>query len=97
MSDFDKEAEREKLRQQYENEKEERKSTQRMSELLLQGATMTGKHCDTCGDPIFRYDGNEFCPTCQQRNPNREHRTRKRRRTNRLERIERRSHTSKRE
>jgi uncharacterized Zn finger protein (UPF0148 family) len=26
---------------------------------------MTGKHCDTCGDPIFRYDGTEFCPTCQ--------------------------------
>ena len=66
MSDFDKEAEREKLRQQYETDKEERKSTQRMSELLLQGATMTGKHCDTCGDPIFRYDGNEFCSTCQQ-------------------------------
>ncbi len=66
MSDFDKEAEREKLRQQYEDDKEERKSTQRMSELLLQGATMTGKHCDTCGDPIFRYDGNEFCSTCQQ-------------------------------
>jgi uncharacterized Zn finger protein (UPF0148 family) len=65
MSDFDKEAEREKLRQQYENEKEERKSTQRMSELLLQGATMTGKHCDNCGDPIFRMNGNEFCPTCQ--------------------------------
>lgn len=66
MSDFDKEAEREKLRQQYEKDKEERKSTQRMSELLLQGATMTGKHCDTCGDPIFRHDGTEFCSTCQQ-------------------------------
>ncbi|WP_458185939.1 Sjogren's syndrome/scleroderma autoantigen 1 family protein [Haladaptatus sp. NG-WS-4] len=65
MSDFDKEAEREKLRQQYEKDKEARKSTQRMSELLLQGATMTGKHCDTCGDPIFRHDGTEFCPTCQ--------------------------------
>ncbi|SIR53960.1 Sjogren's syndrome/scleroderma autoantigen 1 (Autoantigen p27) [Haladaptatus litoreus] len=69
MSDFDKEAEREKLRQQYEAEKEERKATQRMSELLLQGATMTGKHCDTCGDPIFRQNGTEFCPTCQQQQP----------------------------
>lgn len=69
MSDFDKEAEREKLRQQYEAEKEERKATQRMSELLLQGATMTGKHCDTCGDPIFRQNGTEFCPTCQQQRP----------------------------
>jgi uncharacterized Zn finger protein (UPF0148 family) len=65
MSDFDKEAEREKLRQQYEKDKEERKSTQRMSELLLQGATMTGKHCDNCGDPVFRQNGTEFCPTCQ--------------------------------
>ncbi|WP_227353165.1 Sjogren's syndrome/scleroderma autoantigen 1 family protein [Haladaptatus salinisoli] len=65
MSDFDKEAEREKLRQQYERDKEERKSTQRMSELLLQGATMTGKHCDNCGDPIFRQNGTEFCPTCR--------------------------------
>jgi uncharacterized Zn finger protein (UPF0148 family) len=72
MSDFDKESEREKLRQQYENEKEERKSTQRMSELLLQGATMTGKHCDTCGDPIFRMNGNEFCPTCQDAGRNAE-------------------------
>jgi uncharacterized Zn finger protein (UPF0148 family) len=26
---------------------------------------MTNKHCDTCGDPIFRYDGREFCPTCE--------------------------------
>ncbi|WP_266079183.1 Sjogren's syndrome/scleroderma autoantigen 1 family protein [Haladaptatus caseinilyticus] len=69
MSDFDKEAEREKLRQQYEADKEERKATQRMSELLLQGATMTGKHCDTCGDPIFRQNGTEFCPTCQQQQP----------------------------
>jgi uncharacterized Zn finger protein (UPF0148 family) len=36
-----------------------------MSELLLKGATMTNRHCDTCGDPIFRYQGQEFCPTCQ--------------------------------
>ncbi len=69
MSDFDKEAEREKLRQQYEADQQERKATQRMSELLLQGATMTGKHCDTCGDPIFRQNGTEFCPTCQQQQP----------------------------
>ncbi|WP_435334301.1 Sjogren's syndrome/scleroderma autoantigen 1 family protein [Haloarchaeobius sp. TZWWS8] len=65
MSEFDKEAEREKLRQKFAKEEEDRKSTQRMSELLLQGATMTNSHCNTCGDPIFRYDGNEFCPSCQ--------------------------------
>ncbi|WP_135807185.1 Sjogren's syndrome/scleroderma autoantigen 1 family protein [Halorussus marinus] len=62
---FDKEAEREKLREKYGKDKQDRESTQRMSELLLQGATMTGKHCNNCGDPIFRSDGQEFCPTCQ--------------------------------
>jgi uncharacterized Zn finger protein (UPF0148 family) len=64
-SGFDKEAEREKLRKKYEADEQDRENTRRMSELLLQGATMTGKHCDNCGDPIFRYDGQEFCPTCQ--------------------------------
>jgi uncharacterized Zn finger protein (UPF0148 family) len=64
-SGFDKEAEREKLREKYGDDDEDRENTQRMSELLLQGATMTGKHCDNCGDPIFRHDGQEFCPTCQ--------------------------------
>jgi len=66
MSDFDKEAERERLREKYEREQEKRKSTEQMSELLLKGATMTNAHCNNCGDPIFRYDGEEFCPTCQQ-------------------------------
>jgi uncharacterized Zn finger protein (UPF0148 family) len=67
MSDFDKEAERERLREKYEREQEKRESTERMSELLLKGATMTDAHCGNCGDPIFRYDGEEFCPTCQER------------------------------
>lgn len=66
MSDFDREAERERLREQYERDQRERESTERMSELLLQGATMTNAHCSTCGDPIFRYDGQEFCATCEQ-------------------------------
>ena len=65
MSEFDKEAEREKLREQFAEDEHERESTQRMSELLLQGATMTNKHCDVHGDPLFRYDGQEFCPTCR--------------------------------
>ncbi|MGM0604798.1 MAG: Sjogren's syndrome/scleroderma autoantigen 1 family protein [Halobacteriota archaeon] len=65
MSDFDKEAEREKLRKKFARDEKKRQQTQRMSELLLQGATMTNKHCDRCGDPIFRYDGEEFCPTCR--------------------------------
>ncbi|WP_435078235.1 Sjogren's syndrome/scleroderma autoantigen 1 family protein [Halococcus sp. AFM35] len=66
MSDFDKEAEREKLRERFAEEDEKRKTTEQMSELLLQGATMTDTHCDTCGSPLFRYDGQTFCPTCQQ-------------------------------
>lgn len=65
MSDgFDKEAEREKLREKLADDEEKREHTQQMSELLLKGATMTNRHCGECGDPIFRYDGREFCPTC---------------------------------
>jgi len=66
MSDFDKEAEREKLREKYEHDKDKREATEQMSELLLKGATMTNAHCSQCGDPIFRYDGQEFCPTCEK-------------------------------
>ena len=66
MSDFDREAERERLREKYEQDKKERAATERMSELLLQGATMTNAHCSECGDPIFRYDGQEFCANCER-------------------------------
>ncbi len=66
MSEFDEEAERERLREKYEQDKQEREATETMSELLLQGATMTNAHCSECGDPIFRYDGQEFCPTCER-------------------------------
>ena len=64
MSDFDKEAEREKLREKYEREQADREATQRMSDLLLKGATMTNTHCNTCGDPLFRQNGATFCPSC---------------------------------
>ncbi len=64
MSDFDKEAEREKLREKYEQDKREREATQRMSDLLLKGATMTNAHCGTCGDPLFQQNGTTFCPSC---------------------------------
>jgi uncharacterized Zn finger protein (UPF0148 family) len=66
MSDFDKEAERERLREKYEHDKRKREATEQMSELLLQGATMTNAHCSECNDPIFRYDGQEFCATCEK-------------------------------
>lgn len=62
--EFDKEAEREKLREKYEADAEKRNATQQMSELLLRGATMTNQHCDRCGDPLFRENGEMFCPTC---------------------------------
>ena len=64
MSDFDKEAEREKLREQFERDRQKRQQSERMSELLLKGATMTNKHHD-CGSPIFRWQGEEFCPSCE--------------------------------
>lgn len=63
---FDKEAEREKLREKFEAEQSAREQTEQMSELLLKGATMTNKHCGECGDPIFRHNGQEFCPSCEQ-------------------------------
>ena len=66
MSEFDKEKERERLREQYERDRKKREATEQMSELLLQGATMTNAHCSECGDPIFRYDGQEFCATCER-------------------------------
>jgi uncharacterized Zn finger protein (UPF0148 family) len=65
MGDFDKEAERRRLREKYEKDESRRQETARMSELLLKGATMTNVHCDDCGAPIFRYQGREFCPNCQ--------------------------------
>ena len=66
MSDFDREAERERLREKYERDKKKREASERMSELLLQGATMTNRHCPECHSPVFRYDGREFCPTCEK-------------------------------
>jgi uncharacterized Zn finger protein (UPF0148 family) len=66
MVEIDKDAEREKLRLQFEKEAKSRESAQVMSSLLLQGATMTRKHCKTCGNPIFRQEGEEFCPTCKK-------------------------------
>ena len=66
MSEFDKEAEREKLREQFAEDEKKRETTERMSQLLLQGATMTNAHCDTCGSPLFRYEGQTFCSTCQR-------------------------------
>jgi UPF0148 protein len=62
---FDEEAVREELREKYADDEQEREATARMSELLLQGATMTNQHCDRCGSPIFRYEGQSFCPECQ--------------------------------
>ncbi|WP_460923320.1 Sjogren's syndrome/scleroderma autoantigen 1 family protein [Salinarchaeum chitinilyticum] len=63
-SGFDKEAERERLREKYEAEQADREAAQQMSDLLLKGATMTNAHCGNCGSPIFRSDGQEFCPNC---------------------------------
>lgn len=65
MSDFDREAERKKLREKYERDKAKREASERMSELLLKGATMTNRHCPACHSPVFRYDGQQFCPTCE--------------------------------
>ncbi|WP_462273049.1 Sjogren's syndrome/scleroderma autoantigen 1 family protein [Methanohalophilus sp.] len=36
----------------------------RISKLLELGGTMLAQHCDTCGSPIFRYQGQVLCPLC---------------------------------
>ncbi|MFB6205304.1 MAG: Sjogren's syndrome/scleroderma autoantigen 1 family protein [Haloglomus sp.] len=64
--DFDREAERRKLEEKYGDEQDDRERTQQLSELLLKGATMTDIHCPECGDPIFRHEGRQFCPSCQR-------------------------------
>lgn len=64
MSEFDKEREREKLRKKFAEDDERRETTEQMSELLLQGATMLNIHCADCKAPLFRQNGEEFCPTC---------------------------------
>jgi uncharacterized Zn finger protein (UPF0148 family) len=68
-SGFDKEAERERLREKYGEDGEDQAATERMSELLLQGATMTNRHCGDCGNPIFRYEGQSFCAVCEAARP----------------------------
>jgi len=70
MSDgFDKEAEREKLREKLADDDEKREHTQRMSELLLQQGDDDEPPLRRLrrSHPIFRHDGQEFCPSCQDR------------------------------
>lgn len=64
--DFDREEERRKLEEKFGEEADDRERTERLSELLLKGATMTDRHCPECGDPVFRHEGREFCPSCQR-------------------------------
>ncbi len=67
MSDgFDKEAERERLREKYAEDEADRQSAKEMSDLLLQGARMTDRHCPECGDPLFEDDGELFCASCER-------------------------------
>lgn len=66
MSEFDKEAERERLRKKFAEEEAERESTRHLSELLLKGAKMTDIHCPECGTPLFREDDRTFCPECER-------------------------------
>lgn len=38
--------------------------TEIMSRYLQRGATMLGEHCDDCGNPLFRVQGEEACVVC---------------------------------
>lgn len=40
--------------------------TRVMSRALTRGATMLDDACDDCGNPLFRYQGEVFCPVCQE-------------------------------
>jgi uncharacterized Zn finger protein (UPF0148 family) len=40
--------------------------TRVMSRALTRGATMLDDACDGCGNPLFRYQGEVFCPVCQE-------------------------------
>lgn len=66
MSEFDKEAERERLREKFAAEEDDRASVQHMGELLLQGMTMTDRHCPECGSPLFSDGERTFCPECER-------------------------------
>ena len=39
----------------------------KISRMLERGATMLSKHCQTCGSPLFRYQGEIICPVCQDK------------------------------
>ena len=41
--------------------------TRVMSRALTRGATMLDDACGDCGNPLFRYQGEVFCPVCQER------------------------------
>ncbi len=41
--------------------------TRLMSRMLTQGGTMLGEHCEGCGNPLFRVDGEEVCAVCSSR------------------------------
>jgi len=41
--------------------------TRVMSRALTRGATMLDDACDGCGNPLFRYQGEVFCPVCRER------------------------------
>lgn len=40
--------------------------TRVMSRALTRGATMLDDACDDCGNPLFRYQGEIFCPVCRE-------------------------------
>ncbi|WP_292466575.1 Sjogren's syndrome/scleroderma autoantigen 1 family protein [Methanolobus sp.] len=45
---------------------------QKISKMLEIGGTMLAQHCDSCGAPLFRYQGRVLCPVCEDiRDPRR--------------------------
>lgn len=45
--------------------KKEDDKVQKISNMLEIGATMLAQHCNVCGAPMFRYQGQVLCPICK--------------------------------
>lgn len=44
---------------------DETDNIEKISRMLELGGTMLSEHCDTCGSPLFRYQGEIVCPVCK--------------------------------
>lgn len=46
---------------------DEKRLIKRMADLLKSGATMLSDHCPACSSPLFKIQGEIWCPNCNKR------------------------------